>query len=82
MNDVTLIELRAIKECGSVNNIPVTPDMVKAAKTSHQLYVQHLKQEQLKKWQKAIEKQEQAGKKWKVEECKQQKGGCMKEIGI
>ena len=44
MNNETLIGLSAIKECGSVKNIPVTLDMVKAA-----VYVKHLKQEQLKK---------------------------------
>ena len=47
MNDETLIGLRgvkaAIKDCWSVNNIPVTLDMVKAAEKSHQLSVKHLK---------------------------------------
>ena len=67
MNDETYIGLgaikAAIKEFGSVNNISVTFDMVKAAEESCQLYVEHLKQEQLKKKQKAVKKQEQAEKR-------------------
>ena len=82
-NDETLIGLRAmepaIKECGSVSNIAVTLDMVKATEKSYQLYVENLKQEQLKKWQKAIKKPEQVEKKRKLEEMKTVEG-CIKNL--
>ena len=58
-----LIGLRVIKEHGIVNSIPVTLDMDIAAEKSHKLYVEHLKQEELKKLQKAFEKQWQVEKK-------------------
>ena len=42
--------------------------MVKAVEKSHELYVEHLKQEKLKKQQNTIEKQEQVEKKRKLED--------------
>ena len=68
MDDKTLVGLRVITEYGNVDNIPVTLNVVKAAEKSHLLYEEHLKQEQLKKQQKAIKKQEQVKKKMKLEE--------------
>ena len=86
MCDETLIGLRAIKtaikECGSVNNIPVTLDMVKTAEKLHQLYEEHLKEEQLKKQQRANEKQEQVNKKRKLEEMQTEEKRLHKKFQI
>ena len=46
----------AIKEYRGVNNVPVTMDMVRVKENSHQLYTEHMGQEQVKKDRKKLKK--------------------------
>ena len=46
----------AVTECGGEHNVPISLDMVKVAYKSYRLYKEQLKQEQMKKQKKEIDK--------------------------
>ena len=56
----TIIGLRAskaaVEECGGVNKVPITKDLLKAATNSHRMYTEHLREEDAKKRQKEAER--------------------------
>ena len=60
LNEETVIGHRAskavVEECGGVNKVPVTQDLLKVATHFHRLYTEHLREETAKKRQKETEK--------------------------
>ena len=84
VNDAPVIGMRAnkaaIKECGIVKSIPVTLDMIKATEKSHQLYVQHLKHELLKKHQRQLRNLNKLKREGNLMECKLKRRDCMKNF--
>ena len=55
LNEETIIGLRAskaaIEQCGGVNKVPITKDLLKAATNSHRMYTEHLREKDAKKRQ-------------------------------
>ena len=53
LNEETIIGLRpnkaAVEECGGVNKVSTTQDLLKAATNSQRLYTEHLREENAKK---------------------------------
>ena len=49
LSEDTIIGLRAIKadvdECGSMNKVPITLDLLKVVNNSHRIYMEHLRQQ-------------------------------------
>ena len=74
LNEETIIRLRdskaAVEECGGVNKVPITKDLLKVATNSHRLYTEHLREENAKKRQKEAEKSKQEAYKRKLDEIR------------
>ena len=74
LSDETIIGLRAIKaavkECGDVNKVPITLNLLKVANNSYRMYMECLRQVNAKKRQKEIEKSKQEAYQRKPDEIK------------
>ena len=74
LNEETIIGLRAskaaVEECGDINKVPITQDLLKVAINSHRLYTEHLREENAKKRQKEAEKSKQEAYKRKLVEIR------------
>ena len=60
----------AVEECGGVNKVPITQDLLKVATNSHRLYTKHLREENAKKRQKEAEKSKKEACKRKLDEIR------------
>ena len=74
LNEETIIGLRAskatVEECGGVNKVPITKDLLKAATNSHRMYTEHLREGDAKKRQKEAERSKQQAYKRKLDEIR------------
>ena len=72
LNEETIIGLRAskaaVEECGGVNKVPITKDLLEAATNSHRMYTEHLREEDAKKRQKEAERSKQQAYKRNLDE--------------
>ena len=61
LSEETIIGLRDIKaaaeDCGSVNKVPLTLDLLKVANNSHRMYLDYLRQQNAKERQKKLKNQ-------------------------
>ena len=84
LNEETIIGLRAskaaVEECGGVNKVPITKDLLKAATNSHRMYTEHLREEDAKKRQKKLKDQSSKHTKGNLMRYELKRKACMTSL--